>query len=90
VEYEVGKGDADGDGGAQNEIEWRKSSPGSADEDCAVHIQLSSPFMLGSTERGEWKRVWNEIEALLFEVEEGIEEHPILRRSTHRKGSKEH
>jgi len=33
--------------------------------------------MLSNAERGEWQRVWNEIEALLFEVEEGIEERPF-------------
>jgi len=33
VEFEVGKGSADGDGGAQNEIEGRKSRPRSADVD---------------------------------------------------------
>jgi len=27
VEFEVGKGSADGDGGAENEIEGRKSRP---------------------------------------------------------------
>jgi len=33
VEFEVGKGSADVDGGAQNEIEGRKSRPRSADGD---------------------------------------------------------
>jgi len=33
VEFGVGKGSADGDGGAQNEIEGRKSTPRSADRD---------------------------------------------------------
>jgi len=30
--------------------------------------------MVSSAERGERSRVWNEIEALLFEVKEGIQE----------------
>ena len=33
VECRVGKGSADGDGGAQNEIEGRKARPRSADRD---------------------------------------------------------
>jgi len=33
VEFEVGKGSADGDGEAQNEIEGQKSRPRSADGD---------------------------------------------------------
>jgi len=52
VVCEVGKGSADGDGGEQNEIEGRKSRPRSADRDCGVHIQGSSPFTLSSAERG--------------------------------------
>jgi len=33
VEFDVGKGSADGDGGAQNEIEGQKSTQRSADGD---------------------------------------------------------
>jgi len=38
---------------------------------------LISPSMLISANRGERKQVMNEIKALLIEVEEGIEMHPI-------------
>ena len=33
MEFKVGKGSADGDGGAQNEIEGQKSRPRSSDGD---------------------------------------------------------
>jgi len=59
-----------------NDIEGRKSRPRSADGDRGAHIQRNSPSMLSSTERGGRQRVWNEIVALLIEVEEGIEERP--------------
>jgi len=72
----VGKGSADGDGGVENEIEGRKSRPRSADGDRGAHILRSSPSMLSSAKRGGRQRVWNEIEGLLIEVEEGIEERP--------------
>ena len=72
----MGKGSADGDGGVQNEIEGYKSKPRSTDRDRGAHIQQSSPSMLSSAERGGRQSVWNEIEALLTKVEEGIEERP--------------
>jgi hypothetical protein len=37
--------------------------------------------MLSSAKRGERQRVWNEIEALLIKVEEGIEVRPSRRMS---------
>jgi hypothetical protein len=45
--------------------------------------------MLSSGKRGEMLQGWNEIEVLLFEVEEGIEECPSLIKSAGRKGSPE-
>jgi len=53
VEFEVGKGSADGDRGAHNESEGRKSRPWSTDRDWGAHIQWSSPSRLSSAEMGE-------------------------------------
>jgi len=45
--------------------------------------------MLRSAEQGGRERVWNEIEALLIEVEEGIEERPSWRGRADRTGNME-
>jgi len=79
-------GSPHGDRGEWNESERRKARPRSADGDLGVPIQRSSPSNLSSAKRGGKKVVWNEIEALLFEVEERIEQRPSSRRSTDREG----
>jgi hypothetical protein len=73
VECRVGKRSDDGDGGVRNEIGWRKSRPRSA-------YPAEQPIYAEHRQKGGRERVWNEIEALLIEVEE----HPFLRRSSDR------
>jgi len=63
VESRVGKGSDDGDGGVQNEIGGRKSRPTSA-------YPAEQPIYAEHRRKGGRERVWNEIEALLIEVEE--------------------
>ena len=63
MECRVGKGSDDGDGGVWNEIEGRQSRPRSA-------YPVEQPIYSEHRRKGERERVWNEIEALLIEVEE--------------------
>jgi hypothetical protein len=63
VECRVGKGSDDGDGGVRNEIGGRKSRPMSA-------YPAEQPIYPEHRRKGGRERVWNEIEALLIEVEE--------------------
>ena len=63
MESRVGKGSDDGDGGVRNEIGGRKSRPTSA-------YPAEQPIYAEHRRKGGRERVWNEIEALLIEVEE--------------------
>ena len=69
----VHKRSTDDDKAVWNDIEGHKSRPRNADVNLGMPTQQSRQSMQSSTE-GVWWRVQNEIEALLTEVEEGIDE----------------
>jgi len=72
VEWSVGKGSADGDGGVRNEIEGRKYRPMTAARVWRVPGQQNSPPIQSSTEQKGRYIIRAETEGLLIEVEEGI------------------
>jgi hypothetical protein len=70
VECRVGKVSDDGHGEVRNESCGCKFRPRRANPaDKTIHTE--------HRHKGGSKRDWNEIEALLMEVEEGIEEHSL-------------
>jgi len=78
VECRVGKRSDDGDRGVWNEFVGSKSRPRSA-------YPVEQLIYAEHHRKGGRYRVWNEIEALQIEVEEGIEEGPFERWSFDRK-----